>query len=1017
MLTQINKAKQNNSFFKFLKDGYSIMRDEPKNSKAIICLALLYFFELASYLTFTICVNGEWNLPIALFSGTMIGGICFSYIIAMQKMTVQRVLKLSNYVYLLGTIFHCLLWILHKENKIEKQVFDTLRTLSYFVFGFGFAPTIGLIVSQITEKLPRYNRSFNLGLVHGIGFLSPVVIALIFGIVKEYYNPKDCPEISILFAASIFGLLASRLTKNIPEDAAYTTRESVPLKTWLSWYGLSNNAEQNSNYGRARTFYMSVLTGFNMIFFFYLFTNIRKIIFVDESVTNYHTIFFSYLGLSLGTFFWSWMSKKTGSRRKVIIWSNGMQFFVLIVMASMYYSGTKFTIYQFWPIIFMLGISCNWAITLAQSSEQFISTNRASQMALLPNFFRFAPLFLTFATQIDDHNDVLKTYATLFILILAFIFLLISCVAALSFKDKFGIEALTIDNEDKSIVSSELRKQINDIKAENDKVQYFKEANKLIAKHFKAKMKGLYYLNSIYHRNADQSEVISPLLDENLINRQALEERGAETDLDKIAFLHSIGDELIREKHLESTSLWIAQSDHISGMLIWNPGRTQMLRPFEDPNSGRRTDDKTYSVVINLQEMVFEKGMELLPKEFKDPAWASDFMKNKRLENEHKKNVDKKSSTHSDIWLNHILKLSENVTFIGDLAILLQKLALEKYKFEFDVEKLKLSLIHFRIDAELYQRGSYYRYCIKPYSRTPETITLMSLKTVTALPKKRLGQLRDLMTTLMLEKANFIINKKNKELLETNYTVAFEEEHYKKNEFFIMKRRLMALAEKNPEISDNPNFGYIREGIEHLLNVSSFFVTMMKKKPYTTDSLAVNVKQVINSKLNTVLNTLDSLELDKNHLDAIDLNRHAFFNVCENISESIHVQFNPVAFHIIVMELIKNGIKHSSLPKPYFTIQWLQDEDFYVLEFKNNGKINNSDLEYMNGKTEILTQKNKISGGLRSVRRILSYYEHTGWQMNAKRNSDESKIVVSIRIPKESVVFPPSNTVRNIIQF
>jgi hypothetical protein len=631
-------------------------------------------------------------------------------------------------------------------------------------------------------------------------------------------------------------------------------------------------------------------------------------------------------------------------------------------------------------------------------------------MALLPNFFRFAPLFMTFATRINDNDTELKSYATLFILTLAFIFLLVSCVAALCFKDKFGIEPLSIDNEDRSIIPGNLRNEINNIDTKDNNVKYLETANIFIASNFKKKIGGLYYLSNIYHRNEDQSEVISPLLDERLINLKTLEVRGGETNVDKIAFVHSIGDALIREKRLESTSLWIAQSNNISGMMVWNPGRTQVLRDFENPNSGRVADDPSYSIVINLNEIILDKNIDLLPTAFKNDAWIKTYMDAQRAIHENDTFQEELKTDHTDIWFKHIEMLAQKATFVGELADLLQKMAFEKYNFPFDIEKLKLSLLHFKMDAELYQRGSYYRYCIKPYGRKSETITLMSLKTVTALPKKRLGQLRDLMTTLMLEKTSTIVQKKNRELLEANHTMAFEEEHYKKNELFCIQSRLADLSKDYSDVKENSKFIYVKNGINHLMNVASFYMGMMKNKENKDNDYDwINVKEVLSINLKIVLDSLDLLDMNTpGHIAAIEQQKEELITSLEDISFRIHVKYHKAAFNIIVQELIKNAIKYTSPQKPFFTMRWIKKPNQCRLEFINNAKISDENLEYMNNQNQDITNQHFVSGGIRSVRRIIKYFEKsTQWHLVARRSADEDQVIFAIVIPivehKESV--------------
>jgi uncharacterized membrane protein len=106
--------------------------------------------------------------------------------VAVFNLKIKDLLRYSSWIYLLGTFLHLAVNIyeqfgiepINESAAIEQCAY--IRLMAYFIFGFGFASSIGLIVSQIVEKLPRYNRSFTIAIVHSIAFLSPVIISGIF---------------------------------------------------------------------------------------------------------------------------------------------------------------------------------------------------------------------------------------------------------------------------------------------------------------------------------------------------------------------------------------------------------------------------------------------------------------------------------------------------------------------------------------------------------------------------------------------------------------------------------------------------------------------------------------------------------------------------------------------------------------------------------------------------------------------------------------------------------------------
>ena len=969
MITQNPK-----SLVSYLRNGYAAMQDSKDSPSATRSFVLFYFCELASYITFLI-LSKEVENQYCLFCGTLIGGLIASFILAQNSMTVKNVLRWSVFVYTIGTLLFLL-----KSTFINVEY---LKNTAYFIFGLGFSASIGLIVSQITERLPRNNRTWSIGMVNAIGFCCPIVIAAL-----AWCLGHEQKEVIMLSIALVLAAISLSQSSKIPEDAAFRSTEKVSFRTWISWLGLDFGVKKEDTDNTSRTFWASALTGLNMVFFFFLFTNINHLP-CFSGVKKEEFIFFGYIGLFAASIFWSWQSKSKGARKSIILKNNFIQLLLICVLIFLVKTELKYN-YLLPFIAFGFGFTCSWAITLTQSSEQFMPKSRASLMVLLPNLFRFGSLLLAVfvsESKIDPKSNHYYIPDSIELLIVAILCLAISSFALSFLKDRFGTEPLMIDFKNKSIISSVLRKNINNIQ-KNDKVRYLEEANKILAKHLKETLGGLYYMSAIYHRNNTQTKITTPPFDENieLINKKTFEERNCETNMDKVAFLHIISDKLIGEGYLESTSLWIALDNNVSGLMFWNPGRTQGLRLHEDPNSGNKQENSG-TIVINLKEVILPKGTQILPEEFEKEDW-------------------KALLSNTDVWLSHILFLEKNVVFEGELGKLLLDLAAKKRNFPFDVEKFKRSLMHFKIDAALYQEGHYYRYCIKPYSQAGETIALLTLKTVCALPKKRLGQLRDFMNILLYEKAAFLIKSKNKELLEANSTMAFEEEHYKKHELFAIKQRILSLKETHPELAINENYIQANNQINHLFDVSSFYMSMMKRQATADSFVKINLRKVLNDKLLIVLSSLDLLGLGDSHIKAIERIKAEILNCLENIPERVHLIFNKTALEIIVLELMKNAIKYADTEKPHFTIQWLEYDEHYAVEFKNNAQVTDEQLNYISGNNDDVTEQHRVSGGIRSIRRILKYFQDTtNFRLNAKRNLDKTKVIVAILIPKSNVKF------------
>jgi hypothetical protein len=252
----------------------------------------------------------------------------------------------------------------------------------------------------------------------------------------------------------------------------------------------------------------------------------------------------------------------------------------------------------------------------------------------------------------------------------------------------------------------------------------------------------------------------------------------------------------------------------------------------------------------------------------------------------------------------------------------------------------------------------------------------------------------------MLEKSRYIINKQNKELLEANHSMAYEEEHYKKHEIFTIKERLVSLSKDFPEIQSQMKYIYIKNGIDHLLDVASLYMVMMKGKNIADSFQFINVQDVLNKKLQIVLDSLDLLDMKPEQVEAVIAQKKDFLNAVSMFPNTVHVRFHAVAIGIIVQEFIKNAIKYANPENPFFDIRWVKTPNECRLEFVNNATIRDEQLDYINEEDPKVTKKSFVSGGLRSVKRIISYFKTTtGWSLRARRTSDGSGVIFIISIP------------------
>lgn len=985
----------------FFRIGYKIMREE-KNEKTTWAFAILYFCELASYMTFVLCIPEVGTIPkiwypMMLFSGTLIGGFLASFLIARYHWGIKKTLSCSAGINFLG-VFVLLLANLCVEYANTVEDFK-IKLWAYGIFGFGFAPSIGLMIAQVIERRPRYNRSFSIGFIHAIGFLAPVLIA---GICVFNENLGNQTQLTIIKIAAILSIVALFMLQFIPKDVPIKDENKHSFIEWLSWFGLNLMKKEDTELN-ARYFWHSAAIGTNMLFFFFLFSNIGKIK-IQEGFKNYEVIFFSYIGLVLGTLFWSWRAKITGSRRKNIITSNGLQFFVLCFYAYALFHDWVLNKADFELFILALGFSCSWVLTLGNATEQFMSKNRLSLMAVLPNLFRFAPLFLALAAtkEIPKDNDLAMFYHNIAILIAAMLLLLLSTLAAYNLDDLFGTEPNILDRTNKSIASSELRKKINAIESK----RYLHQVNEILSKHFTENLKRQYFLSTFYYRNNDKerrlkSTEFSSVIENpenkepDLINVKTYEQFNTEPfqDVNKAAYLHTIGDKLITDGKLKSISLWIAENDKYNGLLIWRSEPQQIsLRTKEDPNRNRNAKD-VGTLVINLSGIEFSHRItEILPASIYTEDWK----------------------ITAEDWFTKIQELAaDKPQFIPEIERFLKEIGKEDRQIAIH------SLMHFLMDAAMYPRGSYYRYWIKPYKTVKETIAILMIKASSFIPKNRLGQLRDLVTMIILEKgrikleeAKIKIEQQNKEIVNSNSIVSAEHEHHRKYQLSSLQKSIVNVLSRFDINKNDDDYKSITYQLNHLYNTADLFTKLMQsEQEEVLRNLPIDnvpLKATLLNQLDIIKNMMENIETEKiEPFLRLDKKWDKIRQHLDKIDDAITIRVNTTIFHIVIHELLKNAVSHVKNDDPEFSIEFVKSGDSHFLQFINNhnNKMSQESFDFIN--TDNFNELKGIGArraGIRTLKRLLPVYNRSLFDVKVSEESlTTDETIIYFKIPNECI--------------
>jgi len=115
---------------------------------------------------------------------------------------------------------------------------------------------------------------------------------------------------------------------------------------------------------------------------------------ITGTVKGSTSVMVHYIGASLGSFLFGYLSLRFRSRKKAIF----LAIMSIAVLTAVYFSLTGATPMLFYSVLLLLGIPMGglWAIFIASASEQFGTNLRATVTTTASNFVRGATIAMTF---------------------------------------------------------------------------------------------------------------------------------------------------------------------------------------------------------------------------------------------------------------------------------------------------------------------------------------------------------------------------------------------------------------------------------------------------------------------------------------------------------------------------------------------------------------------------------------------------------------------------------------------
>jgi MFS transporter, putative metabolite:H+ symporter len=252
-----------------------------------------------------------------------------------------------------------------------------------FFSGFGLAGELGVGITLVSEVMSREARGMGASIVSGIGIAGSVLAFL----VAEKFQWRMA-----YWTGGALGLVLLFLRIAVYESGMYTKAktEAVSRGNFLSLF---------SDIKRFRKFIFSILLAVPTWYTVSVLA-INAPSFAQDAlkitgiVKGSTSVMLHYIGASLGSFLFGFLSMKLASRKKAII----IAITAIALMTIVYFMLFKASPALFYFTLFLLGIPMGglWAVFITSASEQFGINLRATVTTSAPNFVRGATILITF---------------------------------------------------------------------------------------------------------------------------------------------------------------------------------------------------------------------------------------------------------------------------------------------------------------------------------------------------------------------------------------------------------------------------------------------------------------------------------------------------------------------------------------------------------------------------------------------------------------------------------------------
>jgi MFS family permease/signal transduction histidine kinase len=977
------------------------------------------------------------------------GGLFFG--LGAKKMGVRLMLHHSIKVSCIGSFVLGGLMLFNK-GAIPTDFYMYI-SVARAIFGFGFSAGFGLIITMVVEKFPRHKRTWAVALVCFIGFSGPILGTLL----------SEIPKPWLLFFLG--GAANCYLLQYTPLEASmrlhYTEQNNgkqiglwhfliyqFKIDFWqflkTLWHTMSYGNQKNQT---SFTFWNALVMGIGVQFCVFLVQHSNRLgvykalkfelfglaFTLEQAATTYRA-----LGIMLSILVIAWWSKKKGERRTIIIGFQCLQllalviFFLYFTILKKYLPDTEEGIHRyFFSAVFFIGFTNGiWFLIFLHISEQLSIEYRPILLTLIPNIYRVSMLAPTIYDRMNSSliNIIAPkdtppssmyhlTSHPMDLLACGLLFVVMSILGTFNIKDNFEGDAFPMDEESNtSLISSRLRQELESVDEgkvmSKDSQTYLKEVNSILFRHFKNKLSHHFFLVNIFYFDKYNPKQLGSVLPSDTYNKEAYKSYNVQIK-NPIKF-HDVARRFIHMDKSVSLSKWATSNPSISGIYLWRSAKYQKLNKDEKPTFREESEGPCF-IVFDLSTIDIDnidKYCELIKEREPNEQPLTEQEANNLLKELVEKAQFRKPEEFDRLFKTHEVD--------------------EKTK-----EKLKVNILLHRLDAEAYPQGGYHAYFIKPHTMNKEQQGIMFIKTIVPLKKFILGQSKDIITAILLQKANAALRS-------TNEVISLQDSHAKRHELTRLlgtigeaKKNIEYLGNEKKKLSrtenilidnfntlakiekkqdDNNiytlpttetgisrNFQELNRAIyevgdntqrlekemceiesiaDNINDITNINYALMKKRAgkeiYLEDLKYFDNKRV--SLQEELLLIIQSIQhginvLRINHQkEALAALDQLKIQIQESIKPTVQVMCCPPMLRVALAELIKNATSYSNPSQPIINIDFIKTQGVnYQLHFKNNSFISQDAYDFIKEGTEQKTRFDKQAHS--GIRNIKEYFK------------------------------------------